>query len=148
MNDDVALDSHHEPAGFSDRFALALVRFMRFFADVFFSGRYGHRAVVLETVAASGAAMNAYFSDLTDPSSSPYVNRLYELGITNGRATGQFCPKAQGSFAETHTGIGRKAALPLADKGIIVGNAAVKILCLSESGNGDKADLKLKQNEG
>lgn len=52
MNDDVALDSHHEPAGFSDRFALALVRFMRFFADVFFSGRYGHRAVVLETVAA------------------------------------------------------------------------------------------------
>jgi ubiquinol oxidase len=52
MNDDVTLDSHHEPSGFSDRFALALVRFMRFFADVFFSGRYGHRAVVLETVAA------------------------------------------------------------------------------------------------
>jgi ubiquinol oxidase len=48
----VTLDSHHEPSGFSDRFALALVRFMRFFADVFFSGRYGHRAVVLETVAA------------------------------------------------------------------------------------------------
>ena len=52
MNDDVTLDSHHEPSGFSDRFALGLVRFMRFFADVFFSGRYGHRAVVLETVAA------------------------------------------------------------------------------------------------
>lgn len=52
MNDDVKLDSHHEPSGFSDRFAFALVRFMRFFADVFFSGRYGHRAVVLETVAA------------------------------------------------------------------------------------------------
>jgi ubiquinol oxidase len=52
MNDDVTLDSHREPSGFSDRFALALVRFMRFFADVFFSGRYGHRAVVLETVAA------------------------------------------------------------------------------------------------
>ena len=52
MNDDVTLDSHHEPSGFSDRFALALVRFMRFFADVFFAGRYGHRAVVLETVAA------------------------------------------------------------------------------------------------
>jgi ubiquinol oxidase len=52
MNDDVKLDSHHEPSGFSDRFALALVRFMRFFADVFFAGRYGHRAVVLETVAA------------------------------------------------------------------------------------------------
>lgn len=52
MNDDVTLDYHHEPSGFSDRFALALVRFMRFFADVFFAGRYGHRAVVLETVAA------------------------------------------------------------------------------------------------
>jgi ubiquinol oxidase len=52
MNDDVTLDCHREPSGFSDRFAFALVRFMRFFADVFFSGRYGHRAVVLETVAA------------------------------------------------------------------------------------------------
>jgi ubiquinol oxidase len=52
MNDDVKLDYHHEPAGFSDRFAYVLVRFMRFFADVFFAGRYGHRAVVLETVAA------------------------------------------------------------------------------------------------
>jgi ubiquinol oxidase len=52
MNDDVKLDLHREPSGLSDRFALALVRFMRFFADVFFAGRYGHRAVVLETVAA------------------------------------------------------------------------------------------------
>lgn len=43
---------HYLPKGFSDRFAYALVRFMRFFADVFFAGRYGHRAVVLETVAA------------------------------------------------------------------------------------------------
>lgn len=52
MNDDMTLDSHREPSGFSDRFAYALVRFMRFFADAFFAGRYGHRAVVLETVAA------------------------------------------------------------------------------------------------
>ena len=52
MNDDVKLDYHHEPAGFSDRFAFGLVRFMRFFADVFFAGRYSHRAVVLETAAA------------------------------------------------------------------------------------------------
>ena len=49
---EVKLDTHHQPSGFSDRFAFALVRFMRFFADVFFAGRYGHRAVVLETVAA------------------------------------------------------------------------------------------------
>jgi len=52
MNDNVTLEYHREPSGFSDRFAFALVRFMRFFADVFFAGRYGHRAVVLETVAA------------------------------------------------------------------------------------------------
>lgn len=52
MNLDAKLDCHHEPSGLSDRFAFRLVRFMRFFADVFFAGRYGHRAVVLETVAA------------------------------------------------------------------------------------------------
>ena len=43
---------HFTPKSVSDRVALAIVKFMRFFADVFFSGRYGHRAVVLETVAA------------------------------------------------------------------------------------------------
>ena len=43
---------HHQPQCLSDRIALRVVKFMRFFADVFFSGRYGHRAVVLETVAA------------------------------------------------------------------------------------------------
>ena len=43
---------HHVPQGARDRFALRLVKFMRVFADKFFAGRYGHRAVVLETVAA------------------------------------------------------------------------------------------------
>ena len=43
---------HHVPRGGRDRFAYALVKFMRFFADTFFAHRYGHRAVVLETVAA------------------------------------------------------------------------------------------------
>ena len=43
---------YHEPKSVSDRIALAVVKFMRFFADAFFSGRYGHRAVVLETIAA------------------------------------------------------------------------------------------------
>lgn len=49
---DPPLRRHHRPSSFSDRFAYRLVRFMRFFADLFFAGRYGHRAVVLETVAA------------------------------------------------------------------------------------------------
>lgn len=35
----------------SDRFALAQTKFFRFFADTFFAKRYGHRAVVLETIA-------------------------------------------------------------------------------------------------
>ena len=43
---------HHEPRAIHDRIALRTVKFMRFLADKFFSTRYGHRAVVLETVAA------------------------------------------------------------------------------------------------
>ncbi|MEM6620308.1 MAG: alternative oxidase [Pseudomonadota bacterium] len=43
---------HHVPRDWQDRFALRLVKFMRLFADKLFAGRYGHRAVVLETVAA------------------------------------------------------------------------------------------------
>ncbi len=46
------LNLHHQPIDFSDKIALSFTKFMRFFADTFFSGRYGHRAVVLETVAA------------------------------------------------------------------------------------------------
>ncbi len=46
------LTAHHAPATFGDRVALRTVKFMRLFADAFFSKRYGHRAVVLETVAA------------------------------------------------------------------------------------------------
>lgn len=43
---------HFAPKDFSDRVAYAFTRLMRFFADAFFARRYGHRAVVLETVAA------------------------------------------------------------------------------------------------
>lgn len=49
---DPALDVHKAPADLSDGFAYRLVKFMRVFADAFFAKRYGHRAVVLETVAA------------------------------------------------------------------------------------------------
>ncbi|MCH7956785.1 MAG: alternative oxidase [Proteobacteria bacterium] len=48
----VDLSRHHRPENLSDRFALAVVKMLRFFADTFFAKRYGHRAVVLETVAA------------------------------------------------------------------------------------------------
>jgi ubiquinol oxidase len=43
---------HHVPNSIPDRIALRVVKTMRFFADRFFAKRYGHRAVVLETVAA------------------------------------------------------------------------------------------------
>jgi ubiquinol oxidase len=43
---------HHTPQGFSDRFALGFTKLLRFCADTFFAKRYGHRAIVLETVAA------------------------------------------------------------------------------------------------
>jgi ubiquinol oxidase len=52
MSDPSLPAPHHVPKTFGDRFAYALVKFMRFFADAFFAHRYGHRAVVLETVAA------------------------------------------------------------------------------------------------
>jgi len=48
----IAGHTHHKPEGVSDYIALALVKFLRLFADLFFQKRYGHRAVVLETVAA------------------------------------------------------------------------------------------------
>jgi ubiquinol oxidase len=46
------LEPHYAPRNLSDWFALGLVKFLRFFADTFFKGRYGHRVVILETVAA------------------------------------------------------------------------------------------------
>ena len=40
-----------KPSNISDSFAFSMTRFFRFTADTFFAKRYGHRAVVLETVA-------------------------------------------------------------------------------------------------
>lgn len=45
-------DRHYAPMDFRDKIAYTSVKFLRFFADIFFARRYGHRAVVLETVAA------------------------------------------------------------------------------------------------
>lgn len=51
MQENITQFKHQAPKGLRDRFAYGLTRFLRFFADTFFAGRYGHRAVVLETVA-------------------------------------------------------------------------------------------------
>ena len=46
------LEKHYKPENTSDRVALAFTKFLRLIADIFFKKKYGHRAVVLETVAA------------------------------------------------------------------------------------------------
>ncbi|HRQ56848.1 MAG TPA: alternative oxidase [Azoarcus taiwanensis] len=52
MNDPDTLTRTHVPRDFSDRIARGFTKAARLFADMFFARRYGHRAVVLETVAA------------------------------------------------------------------------------------------------
>ena len=55
---------HHTPKGFSDRLALAFTRLLRWLADTFFAKRYGHRAIVLETVAAVPGMVGATLTHL------------------------------------------------------------------------------------
>jgi len=45
------MNAMKQPKDFSDRVAYGLTMTFRWFADTFFAKRYGHRAVVLETVA-------------------------------------------------------------------------------------------------
>lgn len=52
MSATAPLEGHREPRDWSDRVAYAFTRTLRFFADALFARRYGHRAVVLETIAA------------------------------------------------------------------------------------------------
>jgi ubiquinol oxidase len=53
-SDSSALDltRHRDVSNISDGIALGITRVLRFVADTFFAKRYGHRAIVLETVAA------------------------------------------------------------------------------------------------
>ncbi len=54
----------HTPKGLSDRFALAVTKLLRGIADLLFAKRYGHRAVVLETVAAVPGMVGATVTHL------------------------------------------------------------------------------------
>lgn len=60
----VDLSVHHAPKGVSDRVAFGFTKLLRFCADTFFSKRYGHRAVVLETVAAVPGMVGATITHL------------------------------------------------------------------------------------
>ena len=57
--------SHYQPINISDRVALFFTKSMRFFADTFFQKRYGHRAVVLETVAGVPGMVAGMWTHLT-----------------------------------------------------------------------------------
>ena len=52
MINECSIDNRRLPLNRRDKIAFYYVKCMRFFADAFFKKRYGHRAVVLETVAA------------------------------------------------------------------------------------------------
>ena len=60
----VDLSVHHEARGVSDRIALGFTKLLRFCADTFFAKRYGHRAIVLETVAAVPGMVGATINHL------------------------------------------------------------------------------------
>lgn len=55
---------HHDATNLSDAVALGLTKALRWLADTFFARRYGHRAVVLETVAAVPGMVGATLQHL------------------------------------------------------------------------------------
>lgn len=57
-------DLHVAPHDLADHVALGLTRLLRWFADRLFGGRYAHRAVVLETVAAVPGMVGATLQHL------------------------------------------------------------------------------------
>lgn len=60
----VDVSVHHDPNGVSDRIAFGFTKALRWCADTFFAERYGHRAVVLETVAAVPGMVGATINHL------------------------------------------------------------------------------------
>lgn len=60
----IDLTIHHTAKGASDRFALGFTKLLRWCADTFFAKRYGHRAIVLETVAAVPGMVGATLTHL------------------------------------------------------------------------------------
>ncbi len=64
MSHFVDINVHHAPSGFRDRFAYGFTKALRLCADTFFARRYGHRAIVLETVAAVPGMVGATINHL------------------------------------------------------------------------------------
>lgn len=66
MSDNFIVDvgSHPRPRDLADRIALGFTKLLRLCADTFFAKRYGHRAIVLETVAAVPGMVGATLNHL------------------------------------------------------------------------------------
>lgn len=65
MIDHVAVSiEHRRPQDIGDRVALGFTKAMRFIADTFFGQRHGHRAIVIETVAAVPGMVGATLTHL------------------------------------------------------------------------------------
>lgn len=62
---DIPIESHVTPVTISDKIARSFTKVLRFIADKFFAHRYGHRAVVLETVAAVPGMVGGLWLHLT-----------------------------------------------------------------------------------
>jgi len=65
VNHDAVINRHIAPRSVSDKVAYAFCKALRFVADTFFAKRYGHRAVVLETVAAVPGMVGGLWQHLT-----------------------------------------------------------------------------------
>jgi len=63
-SEDTSPAPHRAPRGGTDRVALAFTKLLRLCADTFFAKRYGHRAIVLETVAAVPGMVGATLTHL------------------------------------------------------------------------------------
>jgi len=72
---------HRTPENFSDKIALFITLFLRWFADTFFAKRYGHRAVVLETVAGVPGMVGGmwqHLKSLRRMRDEPWIHTLLE----------------------------------------------------------------------
>ena len=95
---------HRAPRDAGDRLAYALTRALRLFADLLFAQRYGHRAVVLETVAAVPGMVGATLMHLRclrrSETDNGWIRRLMDEAENERMHLMTFMQIAQPSGAE------------------------------------------------
>ena len=95
---------HRAPRNVGDRWAYAITRALRFFADLVFAQRYGHRAVVLETVAAVPGMVGATLTHLRclrrSETDNGWIRRLMDEAENERMHLMTFIQIAQPSGAE------------------------------------------------